>query len=366
MSSTAPRSISGPISVPRLERVSDPDLRVGLAQGLDDRGRDALLQDQAPRGRAALARGPHRAEQDRADREVDVRVVHDDDRVVPAELEERPSQPLADDDRDPAAHPARAGRGDQREAAVGEHPLPDVRAAADDEIEHPREAVSLHHAVGDVLHGDRRERRLRRRLPDHRVAAHRRDRGVPRPHRDREVERGDDPDDAERVPLLVHPVLRPLRVHRQAVELARQADGEVADVDHLLDLAQPLRVDLPRLERDEAAERLLVRAQLVAEMPDDLAALRRGRHPPGRKRPLGGAHDGLVVLRRRLEDAPERPARRRVDRDQLRPARLEPRAGARPAADRGHSERRERVVRRRRRHGRPPRVERGRVYGSSR
>jgi hypothetical protein len=39
------------------------------------------------------------------------------------------------------------------------------------------------------------------------------------PHRDREVERADHADHAQRVPLLVHAVARTLRVHRQAVEL---------------------------------------------------------------------------------------------------------------------------------------------------
>ena len=38
-----------------------------------------------------------------------------------------------------------------------------------------------------------------------------------------------------------HPVARSLRRDREAVELARQADREVADVDHLLDLAERLR-----------------------------------------------------------------------------------------------------------------------------
>jgi hypothetical protein len=67
------------------------------------------------------------------------------------------------------------------------------------------------------------------------------------------------PDRPERVPLLVHAVQRSLAVHREAVELAREADGEVADVDHLLHLAEPLGEDLPHLERDEPSERLLVR-----------------------------------------------------------------------------------------------------------
>ena len=43
-----------------------------------------------------------------------------------------------------------------------------------------------------------------------------------------------------RVPHLHQAVARPLGRDGPAVELAREADGEVADVDHLLDLAQAL------------------------------------------------------------------------------------------------------------------------------
>ena len=46
-----------------------------------------------------------------------------------------------------------------------------------------------------------------------------------------------------------------LGVHGQAVELARETDREVADVDHLLDLAQALGQDLAHLQRDQPAER---------------------------------------------------------------------------------------------------------------
>ena len=53
----------------------------------------------------------------------------------------------------------------------------------------------------------------------------------------------------------------PLGVHGQAVELARHADREVAHVDHLLHLAEALAQDLADLERDQAAELLLVVAQ---------------------------------------------------------------------------------------------------------
>ena len=86
----------------------------------------------------------------------------------------------------------------------------------------------------------------------------------------------DDADHAERMPLLVHAVLRALRVHGQAVQHARLADGEVGDVDHLLHFAVAFGLDLAVLQRDQRPKRVLVRAQRVAEQADGFAAARRG------------------------------------------------------------------------------------------
>ena len=60
----------------------------------------------------------------------------------------------------------------------------------------------------------------------------------------------------------------------EAVELARQADGEVADVDHLLHFAEAFGDDLAGLERDQPAEIVLGGAQLLAEQAHELAAAR--------------------------------------------------------------------------------------------
>ena len=79
------------------------------------------------------------------------------------------------------------------------------------------------------------------------------------------------------MPALDHAVVGALGGDRQAVELARQADRELADVDHLLYLAFALGQDLAGLDRDEAAEIGLGRAQLLAEQADELAAS-GGRH----------------------------------------------------------------------------------------
>ena len=89
------------------------------------------------------------------------------------------------------------------------------------------------------------------------------------------------PHDAQRMPGLHHAVVGALGGDGEAVELAREADREVADVDHLLHFAEAFGDDLAGLERDEAAEIVLGGAQLLAEQADELAAPGRGDLAPG-------------------------------------------------------------------------------------
>ena len=77
-----------------------------------------------------------------------------------------------------------------------------------------------------------------------------------------------------RMPGLGHPVAGALGGDDEAVQLPRQADGEIADVDHLLHFAEALGDDLADLERDQRAERLLRGAQFLAKQAHELA-------PPG-------------------------------------------------------------------------------------
>ena len=140
------------------------------------------------------------------------------------------------------------------------------------------------------------------RLPDDGVAAHQRDGGVPGPHRGREVEGGDHRDDAARVPRLHQPMAGALRRHRAPVELTRQADGEVADVDHLLDLAEGLGADLAHLDGDEVGEILLVLLQETAEGLHEGPALGGGDRAPlqeGGLRPRDRVVDACGVGGRR-------------------------------------------------------------------
>src|SRR5262249_41617329 len=118
--------------------------------------------------------------------------------------------------------------------------------------------------------------------------------------RHRKVERGDDPAYAERVPGLHHPMSGPLGRDGEPVKLARETDSEIADVDHFLNFAKAFLENLPILQRDEAAELLLVLAQGLAETAHEFATARRGNGSPRRKRGSGAADRGADFRKRRV------------------------------------------------------------------
>ena len=116
------------------------------------------------------------------------------------------------------------------------------------------------------------------------------------------------------MPLLIHAMAGPLAVHRQSVQLPRQTNGEVGDVDHLLHFAFALGQNLTRLQRDQPAEFVLVPPQLLADLAHDESALRRRQQAP----PGGSLHSldcsGLVVVGGTDGHAPERLAGGGIDR----------------------------------------------------
>ena len=77
------------------------------------------------------------------------------------------------------------------------------------------------------------------------------------------------------------------------------ADGEVADVDHLLHFAFAFGDNLAGLERDEFAEVAFLLAQSVAELPDGFAAHRPGRDAPFGEGLLRAADYLFIIVRRR-------------------------------------------------------------------
>ncbi len=270
------------------------------------------MHEQPARRRAALAGGADGAEQHRGHHEVEIRRLVDDDRVVAAELEEAAAKAGGDSLADAAADLRRAGEADQSNAPVFDEAVRQRIVRRDEQLEDRRKLLRLDDFLADPLHRDRAEGRVVRRLPDADVTADRGDERIPGPDRDREVERGNDADDAERVPLLVHAVPRALGMHRQAVEHARLSDREVGHVDHLLDLAVALDLDLAHLEADQAAEQSFLRAQRLAHEAHGLAAARRRNFAPGGECRGGARHHALVVGLARGAHASDDFARRGV------------------------------------------------------
>ncbi len=110
------------------------------------------------------------------------------------------------------------------------------------------------------------------------------------------------------MPGLHHAMARALRGDGQAVELARQADGEVADVDHLLHFAKALGDDLAGLQRHQRARappwRRATPRRAAAPVRPGAAPEPRAR--PGR-RPCAGddaRHVGAGVSATRAISAP--------------------------------------------------------------
>jgi hypothetical protein len=89
-----------------------------------------------------------------------------------------------------------------------------------------------------------------------------------------------------------------LRWHGAPVELAGQAERELADIDHLLDLAEGLRADLADLDHDQVGDVALVLLQDLAQAPDQRPANGGRNRAPGEEglmRPGDGA-DHLLGL----------------------------------------------------------------------
>ena len=239
-----------------------------------------VVDDETAQAGAPLPGRADGGEGDASNGEVEVGRGSDDRGVVATELEDQPTEPAGDDRSDGAAHPRRPGRRHDRDVGVGGERGADVGSSVQDLIE----AAGSPELDGGLL--EQRiarqcgQRRLVRRLPQHRVAGDEGEGGVPRPHRNREVERRDHGARAHRMPRLHQAVAGPLAGDREAVQLARQADGEVADVDHLLDLTETLGADLPGLDRDQLAELGLVGAQQLTEPADQPATHRRRRRSP--------------------------------------------------------------------------------------
>ena len=252
---------------------------------------DLLVHDEPTQGGATLTGGTHGREQDGTHREFEIRRGRDDHAVVATQFENAPPETFRDHGRDGASHARAAGGADNGHARIAHQGIPN-RGIADDHMQEPPRRIP--ECTGGTREqrfaGHGTERGLFRGFPHDAVAAHQCQGRVPGPHRHREIERRYDTHDAHRVPILGHPVPGSFRGHCQSIELPGQADGEIADVDHFLDFAETLRMDLAGLEGYQRTECALVPAQFLAEETNQLASP-RGRYPtPFQVRMLRGLH----------------------------------------------------------------------------
>src|SRR5436190_419666 len=122
------------------------------------------------------------------------------------------------------------------------------------------------------------------------------------------------------MPLLHQTMVFSLRLNRQAVKHARLADGEIADVDHLLNFAFTFGNDLAGLESDELTKLMFQLAQRISETANGVAADGARCSSPFFERFLRARDGCLVIVLGSGANAGQPPAINRRDLVDLCPA----------------------------------------------
>ena len=264
---------------------------------------DGRAGDDAAGGRAPLARRAECGPEDSLDCEVEVGVVHDDDRVLAAQLEVDVLQigSAVLGGLDP--HLARAREGDERHVGVLDEALADRLAAAVDDVEDAGGEAGLLEDLDEAL---AEHRRVARGLEHDGVSADERGRNLPARDGDGEVPRGDRADNADRLANAHLELVRHLRRRRLAEEAAALAGHVEGHVDGFLDVAARLGANLAHLAHHQLGQLVLALDEPLRDAEEDFAA-------PGRRRQA----PALVGLLRRLDRAVDvvlGRARERADR----------------------------------------------------
>ena len=276
-----------------------------LAEGVVDR----VEHDDAARRRAALPGVRERRREHPLDRAVEIGVVADDERVLPAELETRLRESARCGLVDRAAGRGRAGEAhevdvrmvDERRARLGAEPVHDV--------EHAGRDARLERELGEER---RRRRRVLRRLHDRGVPAEDRRERLPGDVRKRRVEAHDQRRDAERLAQRQHRAVRHARRRRAPVRASSLARDEEPHLDGGVRLAER---ELERLARLLCDDRRGFLAPLAEKQRERRARCRRARRRSARPTPA----------------APRAPPRPRPPRPRRRSARRGRAPSRRPA-----------------------------------
>ncbi|CKO04672.1 Uncharacterised protein [Mycobacterium tuberculosis] len=190
----------------RGRRVTDRQLAIGADDACHHIVSHRAVHDQPAQAGAALTCGAGRGEHDAAHRQLQVGRRRHNGRVVAAQLQQHPPEAPGDAWTDLLAHPHRTRRRQQRNPRVVDELRTTLGAAQQQAAHRGRRADISGGPTEQRLAGQRRQRRQLRGFPHHRVAADQCHRGVPRPDRDREVERGDHAHHSQRMPGFQEPV----------------------------------------------------------------------------------------------------------------------------------------------------------------
>ena len=165
----------------RVAWIADPEPGIGLCNLLNQLASYRFVHDQPPQRRAALPGSPNGGENNGANRHAEIGGRSDDHRVIAAEFEDWAAPTRRHLRADDGAHAGRAGRRQDRDA-LGRHQRFACLSASYDQLREPIRrlfAETPKRARHDLHCRQRGERRLLGRFPDHRVAAHQRERSVP-------------------------------------------------------------------------------------------------------------------------------------------------------------------------------------------
>ena len=274
-------------------RIAVPQRADALREALEQLGVTLARHVHALDGDARLARGREAAGRAAVDREIEVRVGQDDGRGVRAELEHQPLQARLAGHH--AAHRRRAGERDQRDAVVLRQGLRDARRAGQHAQRGGRPARR------DRLGGQRQdgERGLLRRLDDDRAAGADGRAELVRRDQQREVERRDGGDHADRLGdgEADAAVGAGHGVERQDLaDVARRRLGREAQRRRRPRHLEPHLADrLARLGQQQRRQVVRARLDAVGEIGEDRGAAGAGKVRGLLQRARGGGQGRLDV-----------------------------------------------------------------------
>ena len=201
--------------------VANAHLGVGRLKPSDDVFFDRFMGDQTAQAGAALTGRANRTEQNSPYRHVQISAWAEDHGVIATQLKNAAGKTRGNFRRHFTTHAGAARRADQGHARIIDQGFAGFTATDDDLAQVlGRVAECAQHPIKQGLASQGREWGFLGGFPDHGIAAHQRQRGVPCPHRHRKVKRTDHPHYAQRMPGFTHVMAGPLGGDGQAIELA--------------------------------------------------------------------------------------------------------------------------------------------------